>query len=114
MRAAIAVSARVLTDDAEDQHTEHMRYETRAERARLKGVKALISLGILVASPALLVVGAPIRRRYLRYIYRDEAPRILDKPRGQVSAHYFVVAHPLLEWLCWPTEAFARLIERRG
>ncbi|WP_329028212.1 hypothetical protein [Streptomyces sp. NBC_00690] len=91
-----------------------MRYETRAERARLKGVKALISLAILVASPALLVAGAPIRRRYLRYIYRDEAPQIHDKERGQVSAHYFVVAHPLLEWLCWPTEAFAHLIERRG
>ncbi|WP_331742241.1 hypothetical protein OG782_37395 (plasmid) [Streptomyces sp. NBC_00876] len=62
----------------------------------------------------LLIAGALIRRRYLRYIYRDEAPYILDKERGQVSAHYFVVTHPLLEALCWPTEAFARLIERRG
>jgi hypothetical protein len=94
-----------LTDDNEDQHTEHMRYENRAERAKLRAVKALISLAILGASPVLLIAGAPIRRRYLRYIYRDEAPHILDKQRGQVSAHYFVVAHPLLAWLCWPTES---------
>ncbi|GLF95183.1 hypothetical protein [Streptomyces yaizuensis] len=77
-------------------------------------MRVLISLGVLVASPVLLTAGAPIRRRYLRYVYRDEAPHILDKQRSQVSAHYFVVTHPLLAWLCWPTEALARLIRRRG
>ncbi|MEU1471710.1 hypothetical protein ABZ434_26255 [Streptomyces sp. NPDC005761] len=91
-----------------------MRYETRAERAKLRTVKALISLTVLVASPVLLVAGAFIRRRYLRHIFRDEAPHVLDKQRGQVSAHYFVVTHPLLAWLCRPTETLARLIERRG
>ncbi|MEI5035553.1 hypothetical protein RB201_31595 [Streptomyces sp. S1A(2023)] len=77
-------------------------------------MEALISLVILVASPVLLIAGAPIRRRYLRYIYRDGAPLILDKQRGHVSAHYFVVTHPLLEWLCRPTEALGRLVGRRG
>ncbi|WP_406494802.1 hypothetical protein OG936_13410 [Streptomyces sp. NBC_00846] len=88
-----------------------MRYE---ERAKLTAVRALIPLVILVASPALLMAGAPIRRRCLRYVYRDEAPQIIDKQRGRVSAHYFVVNHPFLEWLCWPTETLTRLIERRG
>jgi hypothetical protein len=88
-----------------------MRYE---ERAKLTAVKALIPLAILVASPVLLIAGAPIRRRYLRYVYRDEAPQLLDKERGWVSAHYFVVTDPLMRWLCWPTESLARLIERRG
>ncbi|MFJ9542458.1 hypothetical protein ACIRPX_35090 [Streptomyces sp. NPDC101225] len=91
-----------------------MRYETRAERARLRVVRALISLAILVASPVLLTAGAPIRRRYLRHLYRDEGPLILDKQQGQVSAHYFVIIHPLLGWLCWPTETLARLIEHRS
>ncbi|WP_069173467.1 hypothetical protein [Streptomyces griseus] len=88
-----------------------MRYE---ERAKLAAVKTLISLAILVASPVLLITGAPIRRRYLRYVYRDEAPQILDKKRGWVSAHYFVVTNPLLQWLCWPTESLAGLIGHRG
>ncbi|MEU6956811.1 hypothetical protein [Streptomyces sp. NPDC045714] len=55
-----------------------------------------------------------MRRRYFRYIHRDGAPLILDKQRGHVSAHYFVVTHPLLDWLCQPSEALARLVGRRG
>jgi hypothetical protein len=88
-----------------------MRYE---EGAKLTVVKVLVPLAVLVASPVLLIAGAPIRRRYLRYVYRDEATQILDKERGWVSAHYFVVTEPLLQWLCWPTESLARLVERRG
>ncbi|MER5530287.1 hypothetical protein ABT075_37865 [Streptomyces sp. NPDC002677] len=88
-----------------------MRYE---ERAKLTVVKVLVRLAFLVASPVLLIAGAPIRRRYLHYVYRDEASQILDKERGWVSAHYFVVTGPLLQWLCWPTESLARLSERRG
>ena len=55
------------------------------DRAKLTAVKALIPLAVLVLSPVLLTAGAPIRRRYLRYVYRDEAPQILDKKRGRVS-----------------------------
>ncbi|WP_260867792.1 hypothetical protein [Streptomyces sp. SAJ15] len=44
-----------------------MRYE---ERAKLTVVKVLVPLAVLVASPVLLIAGAPIRRRYLRYVYR--------------------------------------------
>ncbi|MFF4489930.1 hypothetical protein ACFY0F_26095 [Streptomyces sp. NPDC001544] len=88
-----------------------MRYE---ERAKLTAVRALIPLALLVASPVLLIAGAPIHRRYLRYVHRDGAPRILDKERGRVSAHFFVVTNPLLQWLCRPTESLTRLLERRG
>ncbi|MGC0208404.1 hypothetical protein [Streptomyces levis] len=88
-----------------------MRYE---ERVKLTVVKVLVSLAVLAASPVLLIAGAPIRRRYFRYVYRDEAKQILDKERGWVNAHYFVVTEPLLQWLCWPTESLARLVERQG
>ncbi|MFF1675669.1 hypothetical protein [Streptomyces sp. NPDC058256] len=88
-----------------------MQYE---ERAKLAVVKALVPVAILVFSPVLLIAGAPIRRRYLRHVYREEAPQILDKKRGGVSVHYFVVTSPLLKWLCWPTESLARLASRRG
>ncbi|MFJ9118859.1 hypothetical protein ACIRJO_25270 [Streptomyces sp. NPDC102394] len=88
-----------------------MRYEERGKRT---AVKALVPLAMFVASPVLLIAGAPIRRHYLRYVYRDEAPQILDKERGWVSTHYFVVTDPLLRWLCRPTDSLARLIERRG
>lgn len=88
-----------------------MRFE---ERAKLTVVRVLVPLAVLVASPVLLIAGAPIRHRYFRYVYRDEAKQILDKERGWVSAHYFVVTEPLLQWLCWPTESLARLVERRG
>ncbi|MFJ3324051.1 hypothetical protein ACIPMT_06330 [Streptomyces griseus] len=76
-----------------------MRYEKRSERIGIRAVRALLWPALLVASPVLLVAGAPIRRRYLRYIYRDGAPPVLDKERGHVSAHYFVATHPLFEWL---------------
>lgn len=82
-----------------DQHTEGMRYEKRSERARIRAVQALIWSAVLVASPVLLIAGAPIRRRYFRHIYRDGAPPLLDKERGHVSAHYFVANHPLFAWL---------------
>ncbi|SCK55569.1 MULTISPECIES: hypothetical protein [unclassified Streptomyces] len=55
--------------DGEGQHTERMRYE---EKAKLTAARALIPVAILVASPVLLIAGTPIRRRYLRYVYRDE------------------------------------------
>jgi hypothetical protein len=86
-----------------------MRYE---EKAKLITARALVPVAILVTSPVLLIAGAPIRRRYLRYVYRDEAPLILEK-QGRISVHWLVVTSPLLEWLCWPTESLARLISRR-
>ncbi|MFI8437887.1 hypothetical protein ACIGJO_29920 [Streptomyces sp. NPDC079020] len=88
-----------------------MRYE---EKAKLTAARALVPMAILIASPVLLIAGTPIRRRYLRYVYRDEAPLILEKELGRISIHWFVVTSPLLDWLCWPTELLARLISRRG
>ncbi|MFG2489418.1 hypothetical protein ACGFSI_42615 [Streptomyces virginiae] len=88
-----------------------MRYE---EKAKFAAAKVLVPLAILVASPVLLMAGAPVRRRYLRYVYRDEAPAILDKEQGRISVRWFVVMSPFLAWLCWPTETLARLISRRG
>ncbi|WP_406335866.1 hypothetical protein [Streptomyces sp. NBC_00203] len=87
-----------------------MRYE---ERTKLTVVRALVLVAILISSPALLLAGAPIRRRYLRYLYRDEAPQVLEKKQGWVSVHYFVITSRLLEWLCWPTESLARCAEAR-
>ncbi|KOU66822.1 hypothetical protein ADK57_17725 [Streptomyces sp. MMG1533] len=86
-----------------------MRYE---ERARLTVVRALVPVAVLIASPVLLIAGAPIRRRYLLYVYREGAPQVLDKGHGQVSAHYFVITSRLLAWFCRPTELLARLVSR--
>ncbi|MFI1168542.1 hypothetical protein ACH4UM_34445 [Streptomyces sp. NPDC020801] len=88
-----------------------MRYE---EKAKLTIARALVPVAILISSPVLLIAGAPIRHRYHRYVYRDEAPPILDKKQGRISIHWFVVTDPLLEWLCWPTESLARLVSHRG
>ncbi|MEU9703829.1 hypothetical protein [Streptomyces sp. NPDC047981] len=88
-----------------------MRYE---EKAKLTAARTLIPVAILAISPVLLIAGAPVRRRYLRYVYREEAPAILDKGQGRISVHWFVVMSPLLAWLCWPTETLARFISRRG
>ncbi|MGW4913761.1 hypothetical protein [Streptomyces sp. NPDC004270] len=52
-----------------------MRYE---ETAKLTTARALVPVAIFVTSPVLLIAGAPVRRRYLRYVYRDEAPLILE------------------------------------
>ncbi|MBB4986627.1 hypothetical protein GGE06_007595 [Streptomyces sp. SFB5A] len=88
-----------------------MRYE---EKAKLAAVKALVPVALLACSPVLLIAGAPIRRRYLRYVYRDGAPQILDKERGRVSVHCFVATNLLLRWLCRPTETLSCLVSRRG
>ncbi|MEU9201469.1 hypothetical protein [Streptomyces sp. NPDC048332] len=88
-----------------------MRYE---EKPKLTAAGALVPVAVLAASPVLLMAGAPVRRRYLRYVFRDEAPLILDKEQGRVSVHWFVVNSRLLACLCWPTEALSRLVSRRG
>ncbi|MGW7459019.1 hypothetical protein [Streptomyces sp. NPDC054797] len=88
-----------------------MRYE---EKAKITAARALVPVAIVVASPVLLIAGASVRRRYLRYVYQDEAPLILDKKQGRISVHSFVVTSSLLAWFCWPTESLSRLISRRG
>lgn len=77
-------------------------------------VRALVPVAILISSPVLLLAGTPILHKYLRYVYRDEAPQILDKEGGRVSVHYFVITSRLLEWPCWPTKSLARLTARRS
>ncbi|MFH9656683.1 hypothetical protein ACH4MN_37195 [Streptomyces anulatus] len=88
-----------------------MRYE---EKAKIAIVRVLVPVAVFICSPVLLIAGAPIRHRYLRYIYRAEAPLILEKGRGRVSVHWFVVTSPLFAWLCRPTESLVRVISRRG
>ncbi|MFD4856785.1 hypothetical protein [Streptomyces atratus] len=44
----------------------------------------------------LLIAGAPVRGRYLRYVYRDEAPLILDKKQGRIRVRWFVVSPDVL------------------
>ncbi|WNO70648.1 hypothetical protein [Streptomyces sp. AM8-1-1] len=70
--------------------------------------RAFVPMAIIVAAPVLLVAGAPIHRRYLRHVHRDDAPALVDKPMGRVSVHYFVVNSRLLHWLCLPTETLSR------
>lgn len=53
------------------------------ERTKLTIMRVLVPVAILISSPVLLMAGAPIRRRYLRYVYRDEAPQILEKERAE-------------------------------
>ncbi|KOG36121.1 MULTISPECIES: hypothetical protein [Streptomyces] len=71
--------------------------------------RVLIPVAIIIAAPILLVAGAPIRRRYLRHVYGEAAPAVVDKANGRVSIHYFVLSSRLLDWLCAPTEALSRL-----
>ncbi|MFH8669763.1 hypothetical protein OH828_35750 [Streptomyces anulatus] len=88
-----------------------MRYE---EKAKITVVRVLVPVAVFISAPVLLIAGAPIRHRYLRYIYRDGTPLILEKERGRVSVHWFVATSPLFAWLCRPTDLLARLISRRG
>ncbi|GLV85863.1 hypothetical protein Slala03_55520 [Streptomyces lavendulae subsp. lavendulae] len=53
-----------------------MRYE---EKAKLTAAGVLVPVSILVASPVLRITGAPVR---LRYVYRDDAPALLDDEQG--------------------------------
>ncbi|MEE1822429.1 hypothetical protein PUR61_09520 [Streptomyces sp. BE20] len=86
-----------------------MRIDETAKRA---ATRLMVYAGIIIASPLLLVAGAPIRTRYLQYIYRDDAPPVVDKPNGVVSVHYYVVMNPLLYRLCWPTQTVIYLARR--
>ncbi|MDV5143470.1 hypothetical protein R1T08_03985 [Streptomyces sp. SBC-4] len=79
------------------------------ETFKLTLTRLFTPIVIIIASPVLLVAGAPIRRRYLQHVYREAAPDIVDKANGQVTIHYFVVNSQLLERLCAPTEALTRL-----
>ncbi|MCX4967235.1 hypothetical protein OHA98_21175 [Streptomyces sp. NBC_00654] len=56
-----------------------MRYE---EKGKLTAARVFIPVAILVASPVLRIAGAPIRRRCLHYVYRDEAPLILEMSKA--------------------------------
>ncbi|MGW8360047.1 hypothetical protein ACWGK1_05700 [Streptomyces wedmorensis] len=78
------------------------------EPMKLSLTRALVPVAIIAAAPVLLVAGAPIRRRYLRHVYREDAPAVVDKAGGRVSVHYFVLSSRLLQWLCAPSEALTR------
>jgi hypothetical protein len=70
-------------------------------------------VGAVLAAPVLLVVGAPLRHRYLRHVCRDGGPGLLDKERGWVSIGYFVVNNVVVRGLCWPSERLATRRVRR-
>jgi hypothetical protein len=99
-----------MTGNGRDIDTEPMRVD---ETLKVTLARVFTPIAIIIASPVWLVAGAPIRRRYLQHIYRDEAPDLLDKANGQVSIHYFVLNSRVLHWLCLPTEALARLTRGR-
>ncbi|MEV1069610.1 hypothetical protein [Streptomyces sp. NPDC050263] len=72
--------------------------------AGIQAVRLGATLGAVLAAPVLLVAGAPLRHRYLRHVYRDGGPGLLDKERGWVSVGYFVVNNAVVRALCRPSE----------
>jgi hypothetical protein len=82
------------------------------ETAKVTVTRAGVALAALVASPVLLVAGAHLRSRYLRWIYRDGAPAPVDKEHGQVSVHYLAVTSTIVDLLCMPTQALASRVRR--
>jgi hypothetical protein len=99
-----------MTSNGSGIHTGPVRVD---ETLKLTLARVFTPLAIIIASPVLLVAGAPIRRRYLRHVYREEAPDVLDKANGQVNIHYFALHSRLLHRLCLPTEALTRLTHNR-
>ncbi|MBP5934134.1 hypothetical protein [Streptomyces scabiei] len=73
--------------------------------AKVTAVRTGVALAAVIASPLLLVAGAPLRSRYLRRIYRDGAPPPVDKEHGQVGVHYIAVTSAIAQWLCVPSQA---------
>ncbi len=80
---------------------------------KVTAARVLVPLAGLVLAPVLLVAGLPIRRRYLRHVYRDGAPPLLEKERGLVSVHWFVANNALIHVLCLPSEYVAGLVTHR-
>lgn len=81
-----------------------MSYE---EKAKPTAARGLIPVGLLVAAPVALIAGAPVRRRSLRSVCRDQAPALLDAEHGRIGVHWFAVTNPVLAWPCWPTGTLA-------
>ncbi|MFD2691981.1 hypothetical protein ACFS5L_45235 [Streptomyces phyllanthi] len=82
------------------------------ETAKVMAVRAGAALAAIVASPVLLVAGAYLRNRYMRWIYRDGAPAPIDKEHGQVSIHYLAVTSTIVNWLCTPSQALVSRLRR--
>ncbi|MDX3520537.1 hypothetical protein [Streptomyces scabiei] len=75
------------------------------ETAQVTAVRFGVALAAVIASPVLLVAGAHLRSRYLRWIHRDGARAPVDKEHGQVSVHYIAVTSTIVQWLCAPSQA---------
>lgn len=60
-------------------HTEPMRID---QTCRITLIRFAVPLAIVIASPLLPVAGAPIRRRRLRHVCREEAPALLRRFQG--------------------------------
>jgi hypothetical protein len=80
------------------------------ETAKVTAVRTGAALAAVIASPVLLVAGAPRRSRYLRWIYRDGAPPPVDKEHGQVSVHHIAVTSTVAQWLCSPSQALTLML----
>ncbi|MFE6868671.1 hypothetical protein ACFVFS_19185 [Kitasatospora sp. NPDC057692] len=88
-----------------------MRYD---ETAKLITARLLVHAGLVIASPVLLIAGAPIRARYLRHVFRDDAPPIIDKPNRTVTVHHYLATNRLQYWLCRPSQSVVDLRHRRS
>jgi hypothetical protein len=98
-----------LVDTAPTEDTEAMRID---ETAKVTATRAGVALAAVIASPVLLVAGAHLRSRYVRWIFRDGAPAPVDKEHGQVSVHYLAVTSTIVEWLCAPSQSLASRVRR--
>lgn len=82
------------------------------ETAKITATRFGVAVAAVVASPVLLVAGAPLRSRYLRRIHREGAPALVDKEHGYVSVHYLVVTSAIVDRLCRPSQVLAARVGR--
>lgn len=82
------------------QHTSPMRVENSSQ---ILVIRLGVTSVALAASPVLLLVGGPLREKYLRRAHRADSRALLCKEEGWVRPGY-LVTNSALRILCWPSE----------
>lgn len=65
-------------------------------------------VGAVIFAPLLLIAGGPVYDRYVRHLYREGGPGLLDKSAGWSHPGYWVVMNPLVIRLTRPTRPRSR------
>lgn len=71
------------------------------------------TVGGIGLAPILLVAGGPLLRCYLRYVYSDGGPGLVDKERGWVNPGWYAVHNVVVRCLIWPSEQVMARLDRR-